>query len=496
MSAARNVLDAQIEEAKRRLQEQFDAEVRKLTGGGGVALASPAELPRRNVVSAEPVIAAPAAPLPTRVLNVDVGEPPPPANVLSFPTRNRTVTPPPAEVPVDLPTYTRPRIVGTDPATPALEEAEVLPTRPRLVHPKGTVEYQEKLLSDRETGPPEKMSRKRAAAYNALRFLGTGNPLASGIGAIVGALAPGATGKLAQRDQVAEAGAQLDTAMEREGRRSQIEARRRLPQKEAEAARRSEREKRIANLMTMHGRAGHYNPDDPDDRSSQVIKAAADELGVSDQLIPYTAKDKIPPHVTVTDADGVEITFERQEDGNWKPAQGLPTRKKESVFVPGYGHMTPAQARQADATADQRTYQRNRDVVGDTRHETERTEDKATRTAEQDRSYRREAAAIAGEVATANAEAAKWKHLVASAKPGDPNVAYYTSEMEKAKAAGNAKALELSQGYGDIYEAGPGEEGWAYVKPKERPAAEALPTRSGKRQPKTYTVNTSKYGLP
>lgn len=464
MSLPRRYIEAQLEEEKRKLRERMEQ--------------VPADLPGRYPQQ-PPALAEQS-------------------NVIDFPTRNPR---PDAEVPLDLPNYdlprrysqddvqvltpqnqqavTRPR-TATPPETAAAEDvSETLPTRPRLVYPKGTVEYQDRLVTDLESTPPEKMSRKKSSLYGFLRGLRTGGLGAGAVGAIVGAIAPGATAEMKQRDEVAKASAKLDTAIQREGKLSVIDERRRQPQKEYEAALRTEREKRIANLMTMHDRAGHYNPDDPNDRSSQIIKAQAVALGVADQLIPYTKADRTPP---TKEIDGV--VFERQADGNWTAAKGLPSRAM--VNVPGYGPMTPAQARQADATAGERVYQRGRDTKLDERHDQERAEQR-----------RQAASRIAGDVATHNANAAKLQDFALKTK--DPAMKEYAeSEMLGEKEKANAKALELRQGYGDIYEAGPGEGGWAYVKPKEQPSR-PLPTRGAGRKgrnSRTYTVDTSKYGLP
>ena len=416
------------------------------------------------------------------------------SNVLDFPTRN--APPPEPEVPVEHPNYdasalpqrltpqnqqaiTRPRVVTPTDASTATDDVtsagESQPTRPRLAYPKGTVEYQDKLLTDLENNTPEKLSRGKSAKYGFLRGLQTGGLGGGLIGAAVGAIAPGATSDMKQRDEIKKATNKLDTAITREGKLSVIEERRRQPEKEYQNYLRQEREKRIANVMTMHDRLGHYNPDDPNDRGSQIIKAQAKALGIDDELVPYTKAGSAPPHA---DVDGVR--FERQADGSWKAATGLPTRTM--VNVPGYGPMTPAQARNADALEGQRTYQRGRDTFEDQRHEVERQENR-----------RQMASRIAGEVADHNAEAAKWKDL--AARTTDPtNKDYYESQMLGEKQKANAKALELSQGYGDIYEAGPGEEGWAYV--KQKPQAQSLPTRGKGKNRRTYSVDPSKYGLP
>jgi hypothetical protein len=134
--------------------------------------------------------------------------------------------------------------------------------------------------------------------------------------------------------------------------------------------------------------------------------------------------------------------------------------------------------------SENRDYNRNRQQSLDTRHVTERREDIDIRRADKDEARLQRAAGVAAEVTAANAEAGKWQNM--AARTQDPNTkAYYESlaASEKQKAVG--KAQELNQAYGDLYEAGPGEGGWAYVKQRPQSAQPALQTRpsSGKIQP-------------
>jgi hypothetical protein len=481
MSAARQIFEAQVEEAKRKLREQAEAEALQRMTGGGV----PLDLPGRSV-AAPPVIEPPAMELPTRQVNVDVGEPPP-SNVIEFPTRKRIVSPQTApEVPVDLPTY---RPVGLDTRTGAINEAPTtvdsegyasdtfLPTRPHLAHPKGTVEYQDKLVTDLESMPAEKMSRKGGALYGFLRGLATGGLVGGGIGALTGAIAPGRTAELKHRDQIAKASGKLDTAIEREGKLSVIDERRRHPEKEMAAALRAEREKRIANLMTMHGRAGHYNPDDPSDKASQVIKAQAEALGVADQLIPYTGGDKVPPHLVVDDT-----VYERGPNGDWRPAEGLPRR--QMVDVPGYGKMTPAQARQADATEGERADRRSE----------RQSETEAQRSAAQQNAAEAERAASdhLGKRRQADEEVSRLQGLLrglGTVSPDDPQRIEIEDQIKTWRTESAYRQREADNAFADARKA-KGE-----AQRYNRSTSQSLPTRGG-RKSKTYTVNTSKYGLP
>lgn len=145
------------------------------------------------------------------------------------------------------------------------------------------------------------------------------------------------------------------------------------------------------------------------------------------------------------------------------------------------GWVKPGTALTADAMVENRDYNRNRQQSLDTRHVTERREDIDIRRGDKDEARLQRAAGVAAEVTTANAEAGKWQNMAAQTQ--DPNTkAYYESlaASEKQKAVG--KAQELNQAYGDLYEAGPGDGGWAYVKPRPQPALQTRPS-SGKIQP-------------
>jgi hypothetical protein len=110
-----------------------------------------------------------------------------------------------------------------------------------------------------------------------------------------------------------------------------------------QSARRAE----IADLLTMHGRAGHYNPSDPNDSASQLLKRESDRLGI--QLVPYekNQKDAVPPR---TEIEGV--TYERTGAGKWAPAAGLPVDRGK---VLGPDMLTPGQRAMAGERAEVRT---------------------------------------------------------------------------------------------------------------------------------------------
>ena len=87
-----------------------------------------------------------------------------------------------------------------------------------------------------------------------------------------------------------------------------------------------------------------------------------------------------------------------------------------------------------------------------------------------------------------NSEAAKYQDLAIRTGPDaeDPDTGvllkpYYESLAVSQKQKAVAKALELSEGYGDLFEAGPGEGGWAFGKPRAQspPQLSGRPTKRG-----------------
>ena len=165
------------------------------------------------------------------------------------------------------------------------------------------------------------------------------NPNASIGEVLAGGIAPGVIGGFDPQsiNRYRQAGNQQiqDANIIRRGKQAQVEGQEQeniynqgRPAREAAKiaeqsgkAQEAERDQQISRLLTMHGRLGHYNPDDPNDRSSQQIKAEAERLGVD--LVPYTEKDRVPQRQSVT-IDGVTTIFERGDDGEWVPAKGLP----------------------------------------------------------------------------------------------------------------------------------------------------------------------------
>jgi hypothetical protein len=280
-----------------------------------------------------------------------------------YPTR---IIPPPIDHSSDLPTYKGPAL-----------SAPNLPTRVVAEPQPGTVEYEEANLRRLQATPLKNLSRKKAAVTGFIRGLAIGLQGGPGAGAggaitgaIAGAIAPGRTAEMQRDQQIAEQQAKLRGAIQTEGALSEIDTRRALseqrrakPLEDAEKAAQAARKDRIARLITMHGRLGRYNPNDPNDSASQAVKKEAESLGVANELVPYTKAEKVPPRQVV---DGV--TYERQDNGDWKAASGLPGRKM--VDTP-YGPVSPGTALTADATRENRDNQQRRTTLLDEKGRTE-----------------------------------------------------------------------------------------------------------------------------
>jgi hypothetical protein len=488
------ITQAQVDEEKRKLRERMEEEMRqaekRLFGGGGVAFGdhgSDLPLPRRTI--APPVLEPPSAQtLPTRI---KVQEPPPEAielptykpsrsvesNVVALPTRNmalpeaRTGVTMAPLAPPDLPTRQMPTRVFVGERTAGMTTLEIREAELRQLETAGVDSKVRVTPEGVEVSPPQKMSRKRGSFEGAILGLASGGLAGAAVGAVTGAVAPGRMARRGRQEEIARASRRVDEGMDREARAAQIESarsladqRRNQPAEDAAKAADAARKERIARLMTNIGRSG-YNPDDPSDAGSQLLKREAELLGVADQIPAYKKGDRVPPRITI---DG--ITFERQDNGDWRPAKGLPTR--QMIDVPGYGKMTPAQARIADATEQNRQEQRSRNERLDTRHVTERREDIDLRETDRTRDRQAKAAAIVADIEEANANAGKYQALADRTPEGAKDLLgnalkpFYAdeAELEKKKAVGLARAL--TEAYGDLYEAGAGQQGWAYVKPK------------------------------
>jgi hypothetical protein len=276
---------AQQQQINAQTEQQMRQSAQSLMGAASATVAH--ELPQRGAGKdlRIPSVEGKAVPA-RRPIVVDPAGP-----AIVYPTRNvRSATGPDGDA-SDLPNYSparlagpstsvaqvqelptrRPRVDGASPPSTVGESDPFLPTRPRRAFPKGTVEFQEQLLRDREVMPPENMSRKKAALFGFLRGLSSGDLLTGGVGAAVGALVPGATSRLAQRDKISDASGQLDTALEREGRRSEIDTKRAAAATRRNAPAEAEKD----NLRQLYNSQPYFDPDKNPEHRALRDRAAA-----------------------------------------------------------------------------------------------------------------------------------------------------------------------------------------------------------------------------
>lgn len=133
-----------------------------------------------------------------------------------------------------------------------------------------------------------------------------------------------------------------------------------------------------------------------------------------------------------------------------------------------FGWVNPNTALSADATAENRNWTRAHTLQTDAERRQDRQEDLGFRRGDKDDARRQKAAALAVELEAANAESVKWTTMATSATD-QKDRDYYNAQAKAEKEKAFAKAKEINEGYGDVYEAGPGDGGWPYAKPKPAP---------------------------
>jgi hypothetical protein len=174
----------------------------------------------------------------------------------------------------------------------------------------------------------------------------------------------------------------------------------------------------------------------------------------------------------------------------WETIPGEPDKKlvgatdaSKDLTWSEMGWVKPGTALTASATAENRDFQRDRQLNQDTQHTTERAEDKGIRSDERLQARREKAAGI---VARLEAARQQWINYDAQAKQQPNYKTHFETLRDKAGAEAAGAAQELSSGFGDFYEAGIGSGGLAYYKEKPgasqalqpRPAATTAPTNA------------------
>jgi len=160
----------------------------------------------------------------------------------------------------------------------------------------------------------------------------------------------------------------------------------------------------------------------------------------------------------------------------WEIRQGEPDKRmpNKDMIKSQFGWVTPGTALSADATAENRNWQRGRQEQQDTQHITERGEDKTQHTQERTEARIEKAAAI---IARIDAARKVWIDADAQAQLQPSYKAHFEGIRDKAGAEAAGAAAELNTGFSDLYEAGQGERGLAYYKPKSQ-------TTGGRLQPR------------
>lgn len=149
-----------------------------------------------------------------------------------------------------------------------------------------------------------------------------------------------------------------------------------------------------------------------------------------------------------------------------KKVEGWGDPAKDLVKVKGRW-VPPSTAVTAEAISGEREYRHGRDLFEDSRHETERTEDKTTAKLEKDQNRTEKAGKVQG-----NFEAARQKWMAADAKISDAKTKLQTEEnseqkiflqnliydqgleRDEAQKEATTASTELSTSFGDMFESG------------------------------------------
>lgn len=279
-------------------------------------------------------------------------------------------------------------------------------------------------------------SRLAASGKGALLGLERGGPIGALIGAITGGVSPITIDKQLAERALMKKEAQVGRQMEIEKGKAQIdEIRARSgPEKQREAERDNLRQAWQAILAS--GQV--FDPDNPEHK--QIHDRAA-ELGIP---LPYGSKyrkEGVPLIRERQNADGTVSTLKSDDNGKtWVEIEDLKAQPKPTA-KDGEG-LTPYQNSQRQAKA----------------------------------------ADLVSRIERGRSTATDWQKKL-DAEPDSNYKSYWEEERDKALGDATQAAIELREGYGDLYEAGEGEADtrgrkWPYYKPK---SVSASPQSSGGR---------------
>jgi hypothetical protein len=408
------------------------------------------------------------------------------------PDTRPTINAPPPPQPAAYAAPPTPPLPGFEPTdtAPTGQPAEVSKDLPTYRGPEDDLTAEARRIYEKENAPLQKISRKRAALAGALYGLGQGLQSgnigvgigAAAAGAVGGAIAPRRLQKMKREDEIAEDYAKLGRRIKTAGTIGEIQARAAETQRRIEEPK-IEREKlksklydeRVDRAMKNLTSLPKYDPNDKTDAASQTMLKEFQTLGIADQIPSRTAETPVGgtewvPKKTGTDTTGKPVwelvPFEKLKAGGTREVKGLP--HKPLVTSPS-GPITPAESERNIATAAAQAQRIKEHELDVGRRQTERGEDISREDFQKQQAREEKAAKLAGDVDEYKSQAVEAQKVINSTTDPKTKAAYeYIRQQALNKAQG--AATELSQGYGDIYEAGPGEGGWPYYKRKAGPA--------------------------
>jgi hypothetical protein len=399
-------------------------------------------------------------------------------------------------------------VVPDEQATPEAANAE-LPTY------LGPVEAAAARVRALENAPLPTYSRKRAALagglYGLSKGLATGN-IGAGIGAgiagtVGGAVRPQRIAYLQRQDEIAEEQERFKREVGRataigtlESQAALAKQRRDKAQHDELTAARAAKDKRIARLMQQlsPARLDKYDPTDKSHAASQQILKEATELGIADQLVPFTKPEGAPQHIKVL---GVTYVW-NNKTREYEKARGIPEEPMVEIEGPqGKGYIGLPQWYQGDLNRQARDYSTQQT-------DQRRAEDEYRKEQEKRDQQRKEAADIISDLEESRQDyydlkfrteqSAKAEQSASPAGKATAAEARETWEYHRDKALSKAKALmKKLGGYGHLYETGLGSDGVPYVKerveagappavpvygPTRQAPAPLLPTRQGSKR--------------
>jgi len=337
-------------------------------------------------------------------------------------------------------------------------------------------------MRDLEMQPLPKLSRKKAALKGLIYGLGqglaTGN-VAAGVGGALtgltaGAIAPGRTARLVREEDLNRANQDFMRVAKRAQVMGTIDAQQALakqrllePALKLAQYKREDYQKEVAALFAQVNHAGHYDPNDTKDPTSQAILKRAKELNVENQLIPYKKTDRAPRLYKADDG----ITYEEQPDGSFAPSKTIPPAPRYSgpegipISAHDYTQWKIGQGNRQEALGERKTERQIRQEQKD--------EDEARHDDEKLQARREKAGNVMGFFKRSLQRYIDFQHRIdaADAKTKAQVEAQWSYPRDLARSDMEDALTELGA-YNDLVEVGVGEDPnhTPYVKWKDLPA--------------------------